>query len=817
MLAIRRYFYSGWAWLVPYLAAYTLYASLKWPVNPGGGEPQTATPCLLHVYWALHALHLVAAVAALRSWWRSNASERLFCTATRSLMPWLCLTAIFCIPGLYLEWPSDPWEHLRRINEWHARDIVTTHSYWTKSSYFLPYSATGHTTGIAQIQWLNLYHTCACLLLSWQYYRLARVIGLSERTSFIFVLLNAMTFGNNVFSFYRYYSISSSIFAQIGAIALIRATLETSKLFPGKITTDILGRWLCTALFLVPLIAFSHMQGLAIAGLGILAALMWRIIEWKRSMIFWLAGGALTLSIVAILWAPRDAALDEIYRQDGWLNVLYSFNLFSPTSPSFERAFQVLGAFGIFTLIPSLWLVVSRNHVVGWLTLLPMLVLALPCFALPFANILASRTGSYDSIVAFNRLLLAVPIGLALVVAFSGATLPITGSSSARGHRLLASTVLPVSLLIALTLAPDAQAYNRLWQGLQIPPTDLQLKHIAAAWTPVHSPRNTSDDIPFVTSSLGASVREALSPTTRGGFSRHIYSPLIFNEIGRQLRDILRLPPLLSPFPRLQDDLELPGYMMLTLKPRPSEPRFAMKLTMVGVAWLTFGGASPTLSGLPDGTTMVANSNGAATHAFGAPLTAIDYGKSYRLTCTLQQSGSLGAGNYLAVAWYDKDGKLLEANMASPHGAGSPDGWTNGTYSYYGLVNQPAPHVWTTYTISFGVGAAAAIPSNAAFMRFGALLNYNASPDTIIQIKDLTLEERPNPSGVFVTLPSPLVRFSPHSLSAQLSGHWPPQRTAADDGGVSELRAAVASRLAPPAIDETKPRQSSVLSRPHLQ
>ena len=31
---LRRYFYSGWAFFIPYLAVYLLYAWLKWPVNP---------------------------------------------------------------------------------------------------------------------------------------------------------------------------------------------------------------------------------------------------------------------------------------------------------------------------------------------------------------------------------------------------------------------------------------------------------------------------------------------------------------------------------------------------------------------------------------------------------------------------------------------------------------------------------------------------------------------------------------------------------------------------------------------------------------
>ena len=31
---LQAYFASGWVFLMPYLAAYLLYAWLKWPVNP---------------------------------------------------------------------------------------------------------------------------------------------------------------------------------------------------------------------------------------------------------------------------------------------------------------------------------------------------------------------------------------------------------------------------------------------------------------------------------------------------------------------------------------------------------------------------------------------------------------------------------------------------------------------------------------------------------------------------------------------------------------------------------------------------------------
>ena len=81
---LRIYFYSGWAFFIPYLICYLFYAWRKWPVNPpagnamlwGSNQPSVySLPCLLQVYWGLHILHLVLAAIAVRSWWQ-KASHR---------------------------------------------------------------------------------------------------------------------------------------------------------------------------------------------------------------------------------------------------------------------------------------------------------------------------------------------------------------------------------------------------------------------------------------------------------------------------------------------------------------------------------------------------------------------------------------------------------------------------------------------------------------------------------------------------------------------------------------------------------------------
>jgi hypothetical protein len=102
---------------VPYLGAYLLYAWLGWPVNAGAGAGRWI-PCLLHVYWVLHAAHFALAIVALHSWWRSAHVLRPQYSVLWTLAPWIGLALLFWIPGVYLEFPADPWQHYARLNEW---------------------------------------------------------------------------------------------------------------------------------------------------------------------------------------------------------------------------------------------------------------------------------------------------------------------------------------------------------------------------------------------------------------------------------------------------------------------------------------------------------------------------------------------------------------------------------------------------------------------------------------------------------------------------------------------------------------------------
>jgi hypothetical protein len=475
---LRRYFYSGWAFFMPYLFFYLLYYWRKWPVNPGSGSH---LPPLLHVYWALHVIHLVIGLLALRTWRQEQQSTpSAFRFSLFAFLPWLLLALIFFIPGVYLEFPSDPWVHYARINEWSNLVEVGTHSAWFKSSYFLAYSLLGHISADRQIFWLDVYYTGACLLLCWQYYRLARVAGLGERAAFLFVLLQVLLFGNSVFSFYRYYGIASTIFSQLGAIALIRLGLDLAKnkSFVIRHSSFVIGRphlasglWpLVSAFCLTLFITFNHAQGLGMAALGLAAVAVWRLIEWKRSMLWWLMAASLGLSIAMIHGWPHHRSLEQICRAQGWFAAWDGFNLLSPQSPAGARALQILGFFGVVNLIAGV-LLACRNHIIGWLTVIPALALCLPFIAIPLASALTHRT--IDDIVIFHRLLLTIPAGLALVC-LGRELLQRYPSPSALPRSSF--VLLTLALLTLITVPASGPFYNRAWHSLMRVPDDLTLR-----------------------------------------------------------------------------------------------------------------------------------------------------------------------------------------------------------------------------------------------------------------------------------------------------------------------------------------------------
>jgi len=528
--AVQRYFYSGWAFLVPYLGAYLLYRVTSWPVNPG---TDGVIPSLLHVYWGLHAIHLVLAGMALGTWWRG--ADRP--SALWTLIPWMLLALFFWIPGVYMEFPADPWQHYARINEWAWHDLVGQHTYWTKSGSFLAYSLIGRIQPpLVQLKWFDVYYTGACLLMCWQYYRLARAVGLGQRPATLFVFLNVLIFGNNIFGFYRYYGMSTTLLAQLGAVAMTRIALETlshpqlslrgffqfsRKTEPASAAPPVprlfaLESPIVAGVLLALVTAFNHIQGLGIAAFGIIAIVCWRLVEWRRSMLAWLALAALLASVATILWYPRHPLIDDLYRPTGWITPWYGFDLFHPTSPAFQRAWVIIGAFGALNLLAGAFLF-RRNSVVAWLTWMPLLLLSLPCLAIPIASSLATEYTELGGYVqAYHRMLFALPAMLAsaslLTVALGPSVAPnFHPEYNFFGKRKASLAAAIPLLLLALALLPnEGLSFNRLFNSIQAVPEDQRMIQLAGARDEAHplngtDPMSASQGIGFVVAAMGRS------------------------------------------------------------------------------------------------------------------------------------------------------------------------------------------------------------------------------------------------------------------------------------------------------------------------
>lgn len=699
------------------------------------------------------------------------------------MLAWIGIALVFAIPGIYLEWPADPWEHVRRINEWATHENVTAHPSWTKSGYFFQYTLVGRWEAASQGAVLTAYYVAINVLLAWQYYRLARTIGLNEGAALGFVALTTVTLGNNVFSFYRYYGLSPSILAQIGAVAFTRLAAEWVRgLGPQPPGPKSWAAW--SAGFLLPaaglglLTAFNHVQGLGFAALGFMGALAWRLVAWRRLAAVWLVLGAVLASLAIAAWLPRPAAIDTVFRPHGWLTSWYAFDLFNASSPAFARSAQILGLFGLVNLVAGGWLLLRRNHLVGWITLTPVFALLLPCFSLPFAHLLATRSPDPGAILTFHRVLLAIPAGLALATCWS-----LDSADKDERRWRPAAPLLAAATVLAL-IWPGYSAH-RVWHSLHATSADLELRHIVQAWSPALLNAAESEATVVAATPLADRVREVLGPNRRSSKIRHIRDEL------SSLEGSFYLPPE-AVFPSGRWTLvalcaSTDAQLLRRTAPEPTDVTSGVDFVKDPRPWRTVGGVNPERVDLGSEVAL-GNPRGATSQALSPLLSPIMPYARYRAVVTVRLDGeTMAAINYIGLAWYDRAGRFLTSNEKSPNGAGNPPGWSNGTYSYFAPSGAPAAGEWLTYSIDFGFGEVAVIPPQAAYVAAAVLLNYNAHQNARTLVREFRLEPRPAHRQVVIVAPPAGLLVSPHSTAARLSGHWSPQRVARDATGAVEL------------------------------
>jgi len=442
------FFPNGWFFILPYLLLYLCFKYLHLPVGP-----------LKVVFICLHLCFVLLFLVYVRRVSRkAQISELIFC---------LGLLLLFLIPGAYLEFPSDPWEHFRRIYAWQGYHFIDENPASSKFSYFWAWTFMSAVQPISRRIALDVYSAFWELLLAYQFYLLALRLGFSKSWARIQVLATVCFFGGNVFSFYRYYALSSTIVAYIAYLAALIVLMDV---LDGKKKRAAL------LPFLVLIISFNHLQELMLLVISASALFLNQALErklWRRALVY-LLPPALIGSWVLGAWIVRHPQIISSRPWDPappFVSAWGIFRIWDPALPYLEA----LGIHGLFSLAMAI-LFFNKYRRIALLTLMPVGLMLFSPFVLIFSFMTTETYLSWRTLYAFPTSFMLV-IGLKEVIGFLVVRL------KARSKEELVQFSV-AAIVIVVSLVPNFPYRGRLWFLLHKPATALTLQStdLAAQW-----------------------------------------------------------------------------------------------------------------------------------------------------------------------------------------------------------------------------------------------------------------------------------------------------------------------------------------------
>ncbi len=334
------YFKSGWLFFIPYLLLYLAGAGFGIPVL-----------YLKHSFWALHGLHFLL---LLRLRWNAKV---LGIGAGLFMLLWL--------PGAYLEYPADPWEHLRRIFQWEQFQQITENPQWHKFSYFWGWTLMGCAPVLWKRPLLDLYSAFWQGLLLYQFMLFLKELGFAKTRLWTQLLGVGLFFGTNLFTF-RYYALASTPLAYIAYLAALRLVLSAQNKINKK---DFVFLPLLLALML-----FNHLQELALALMSLLVLGIVRYGKWRKLVPIFGVG-----LLFGVIW--QGFCPPEYYPKDyqGKISFLGTIHLWQ------RNYAETIGLHGFLGILSAFFLR-KKYPVIAALTLAPILVLQFPPFVILFSK-----------------------------------------------------------------------------------------------------------------------------------------------------------------------------------------------------------------------------------------------------------------------------------------------------------------------------------------------------------------------------------------------------------------------------------------------
>lgn len=438
----QRLFVNGWGFFVPYLLLYVIFWRLSF-----GAQLLRALFVVLHLFFLLLFCGFV--------------SRRLLTIRPFDWFFWGALSLLFVWPGIYLEFPGDPWEHLRRLYSWGAFSHIAESPVRDRFAYYWGWTILGWIEPEHRRLALTLYGAFWQLLLAYQFYLFCRCMGFSREWGKIQALAFIGLFGTSVFSM-RYYVLSSTPLAYI---AYLQCLIVMADGIAGSV------RRLWTLALLVPLVILNHFQEfyfLLLSGSVLIAhAFFYRLSLSKRKIVLIGIGILFLGSLVFGYFARQYFA--PIYDRLG-PNTFTRFGTFQIFR--FHTVYvDTLGVAGVLGVISALYRLKYGSRV-AWLTLAPLALLVFPPWVRFVAPKLSAATDVY-------RVLYAMPLSLALVALGHCLSQRFRGLWPERAYWAMS-----VVLILALSLMPRFPLRGRLWFQMYRAPAQLALESLdqTAQW-----------------------------------------------------------------------------------------------------------------------------------------------------------------------------------------------------------------------------------------------------------------------------------------------------------------------------------------------
>ena len=123
---------------------------------------------------------------------------------------------------------------------------------------------------------------------------------------------------------------------------------------------------------------------------------------------------------------------------------------------------QILGWYGILNCLASIYLI-KKNHILGWISLSPILFLLYP----PFAQTLAFILLEYKVLIVFQRILLAMPLSFSIILILKNFT-------EVKLPKVSKTLIIPFIFIFHLlfSLNPNPQYFGRFFNIFERPNSD---------------------------------------------------------------------------------------------------------------------------------------------------------------------------------------------------------------------------------------------------------------------------------------------------------------------------------------------------------